>query len=191
MAAEIFIRSAGIVHVRPCFNEAAANGRGNPPRRPSPPPPTKPGFNEAAANGRGNPEGLAVESPGPPAASMRPRRMAAEIAEAAAANPRLRWRFNEAAANGRGNPARCAAPRRGAFVASMRPRRMAAEIGVRVEVCRPADVASMRPRRMAAEIAPPSGTRGQPGRRFNEAAANGRGNPTCPRRSRPACKRLQ
>ena len=72
---------------------------------PSFPPPSClcfPRFNEAAANGRGNldqPEAPAAEPP----ASMRPRRMAAEI-----------WCTSS-------RPAR-------PHVASMRPRRMAAEI---------------------------------------------------------------
>ena len=79
MAAEIWGVAVNRLSLILRFNEAAANGRGNPNgccpsgrmsvRR----------FNEAAANGRGNPR-------------RRPRR-----------RPRPR-RFNEAAANGRGNP---------------------------------------------------------------------------------------
>ena len=62
-------------------------------------------------------------------ASMRPRRMAAEIARSKAASAR-------------------------SAAASMRPRRMAAEIvGGREVGARGDDSASMRPRRMAAEIA--------------------------------------
>ena len=60
------------------------------------------GFNEAAANGRGNaaaPRLAAVRG----RASMRPRRMAAEMLSTGrpAATPAAG--FNEAAANGRGN----------------------------------------------------------------------------------------
>ena len=40
-------------------------------------------------------------------ASMRPRRMAAEIHPAVRAAVEPRLRFNEAAANGRGNPKHC------------------------------------------------------------------------------------
>ena len=61
-----------------CFNEAAANGRGN--RRPArifwPP---CAGFNEAAANGRGNRGNSRSFTMNALPASMRPRRMAAEI----------------------------------------------------------------------------------------------------------------
>ena len=63
------------------------------------------GFNEAAANGRGNHVEVAVLALDRPA-SMRPRRMAAEI---------------EVQSAGAGE----------ALVASMRPRRMAAEITAR------------------------------------------------------------
>ena len=86
----------------PCFNEAAANGRGNHATRVGLARERATGFNEAAANGRGN------------RSAARRRR------------PRCA-RFNEAAANGRGNLGRL-------FEhhlhrpASMRPRRMAAEI---------------------------------------------------------------
>ena len=61
-----------------------------------------PGFNEAAANGRGNRRQLAREGR-IQGASMRPRRMAAEIRPRARQPP-------------------------GGAAASMRPRRMAAEI---------------------------------------------------------------
>ena len=78
MAAEIEARDAfRWLALEVCFNEAAANGRGNRgwfPCSPLGPP----GFNEAAANGRGN----LVQD------------LLLEGAEA---------RFNEAAANGRGN----------------------------------------------------------------------------------------
>ena len=68
------------------FNEAAANGRGNR-RRVGWTARTGRSFNEAAANGRGNrgwtpPRGAAFAS-----ASMRPRRMAAEIGSALAGRP--------------------------------------------------------------------------------------------------------
>ena len=61
------------------FNEAAANGRGN--RRPPRGRPAGPatGFNEAAANGRGNRRAAGRPDARSAAASMRPRRMAAEI----------------------------------------------------------------------------------------------------------------
>ena len=60
-------------------------------------------FNEAAANGRGNPPWTCFSAGRAPPASMRPRRMAAEIV---LVPPALRAAggFNEAAANGRGNP---------------------------------------------------------------------------------------
>ena len=88
------------------------------------------GFNEAAANGRGNP-GVPLQKYISSIASMRPRRMAAEI-------------FGQPAQadNGAG--------------ASMRPRRMAAEIGIGVGDYIRVGTASMRPRRMAAEIRPAS-----------------------------------
>ena len=86
------------------FNEAAANGRGNPSRRRSPSASAHFRFNEAAANGRGNLPGDAAVGHRH-RASMRPRRMAAEITTfTRGASPTWR-RFNEAAANGRGNPA--------------------------------------------------------------------------------------
>ena len=147
-----------------------------PPRRPSSRSSTA-GFNEAAANGRGNPTRAQNGCLRAVDASMRPRRMAAEIAAGSRARTACSGRFNEAAANGRGNPAsarrtgpsrRCfneaAANGRGnpdavidtgttVYFASMRPRRMAAEI-VGGECRAPGrDRASMRPRRMAAEIA--------------------------------------
>ena len=108
------------------FNEAAANGRGNRrwPRRARP---RCSRFNEAAANGRGNlvgarqcrtlivkasmrPRRMAAEIivnrvpvRGGHGASMRPRRMAAEITHLVVP-PSLEYEgFNEAAANGRGN----------------------------------------------------------------------------------------
>ena len=61
------------------------------------------GFNEAAANGRGN---LGVGEQvrlGALGASMRPRRMAAEIGRPPPPGRQVQRRFNEAAANGRGN----------------------------------------------------------------------------------------
>ena len=67
------------------------------------------------------------EGRGRAAASMRPRRMAAEISRPGRRHRPRSEGFNEAAANGRGNPpcarAGCQVP-----AASMRPRRMAAEI---------------------------------------------------------------
>ena len=61
----------------------------------------RPGFNEAAANGRGNdPDALGQPRRAP--ASMRPRRMAAEMPTCTRTS-RSPARFNEAAANGRGN----------------------------------------------------------------------------------------
>ena len=71
-------------------------------------------------------------------ASMRPRRMAAEIRPASPATRRS-TRFNEAAANGRGNSPVFAAT----FIvmtASMRPRRMAAEMRRGQPVGRPQPV---------------------------------------------------
>ena len=103
MAAEIS-RSAGALRpARWRFNEAAANGRGNRRSPRSAASGTKPGFNEAAANGRGNRPGPLDVVRVQQVASMRPRRMAAEIT----------------------SPPRTPAPR---WTASMRPRRMAAEI---------------------------------------------------------------
>ena len=85
------------------------------------------------------------------AASMRPRRMAAEIPAPGSGPGASGRRFNEAAANGRGNhPA---------------PQHDPSPSG-----------ASMRPRRMAAEIDWDSFFDSLDWRRFNEAAANGRGN---------------
>ena len=102
MAAEIvgqIVRSGKERAMR--FNEAAANGRGN--RAPCVKTATSTAcFNEAAANGRGNPGGSrrAWRSG---RASMRPRRMAAEIPQHDSSHA-------------------------GEESASMRPRRMAAEI---------------------------------------------------------------
>ena len=86
------------------------------------------GFNEAAANGRGN-HGTQYYAYAGGTASMRPRRMAAEIPLPA---PRQERRIP----------------------ASMRPRRMAAEISVFARGRASCLPASMRPRRMAAEITP-------------------------------------
>ena len=101
MAAENCPDCDGSGEAEPCFNEAAANGRGKR-RRPRGLGSRPPSFNEAAANGRGK------------------RRVYMICANA--------WPcFNEAAANGRGKRT-CA--RRARVVrtrASMRPRRMAAE----------------------------------------------------------------
>ena len=108
-------------------------------------------------------------------ASMRPRRMAAEIIRPTASAASSAWRFNEAAANGRGNRWRPCAPPPGR-PASMRPRRMAAEIRVVHERGPEPGQASMRPRRMAAEIRRPAHHGPAGAARFNEAAANGRGN---------------
>ena len=157
------------------FNEAAANGRGNP----SPPPASScfaEGFNEAAANGRGNRQraiyrtringsrfneaaangrgNLAAVAAADAAAtaSMRPRRMAAEISSGAVPAARSAAGFNEAAANGRGNRPRRRRRARRRERASMRPRRMAAEIGILPVAHGDRPGASMRPRRMAAEI---------------------------------------
>ena len=157
MAAEMSGRHRGIVAPRPRFNEAAANGRGNPAarraRRAS-----RTCFNEAAANGRGNGEESRDAPPAPD-------------------------RFNEAAANGRGNARRPGSRSGGAPPASMRPRRMAAEmVRARILLRRGELRASMRPRRMAAEISTPRAPARQAAR-FNEAAANGRGN-------QPAARRL-
>ena len=59
-------------------------------------------FNEAAANGRGNLEALS-NGGAFLVASMRPRRMAAEISATSEREPASPPCFNEAAANGRGN----------------------------------------------------------------------------------------
>ena len=91
-------------------------------------------------------------------ASMRPRRMAAEILLCRAVSRSSAACFNEAAANGRGNRRLRAAPHARPRTASMRPRRMAAEIRAAPADPAPADAASMRPRRMAAEIAPGADT---------------------------------
>ena len=183
------------------FNEAAANGRGNRPWQPWQPSRGR-RFNEAAANGRGNLEAdrdaVGVDA----GASMRPRRMAAEIYRARRSGCQGPRGFNEAAANGRGNRGNGAKGGSPRPVASMRPRRMAAEIGAvqqgdhaeRNASMRPRRmaaeivggvlrafqglVASMRPRRMAAEIIPRASRTDRRGSCFNEAAANGRGNRT-------------
>ena len=152
MAAEIPAPRRERRRRRPRFNEAAANGRGNL----LPPALTTAGerssFNEAAANGRGNRARSPAADRRSRPASMRPRRMAAEIRRSVTCHPPCCCRFNEAAANGRGNrPAR----RRLQAVpgpASMRPRRMAAEIAPGAPRGGRAHPASMRPRRMAAEI---------------------------------------
>ena len=60
-------------------------------------------FNEAAANGRGNPGNGRCHRRRIPA-SMRPRRMAAEIPLPRERHVAGQGGFNEAAANGRGNP---------------------------------------------------------------------------------------
>ena len=60
--------------------------------------------------------------------------------------------------------------------ASMRPRRMAAEIESACGMRYSLPAASMRPRRMAAEIAARRAVGAVRVGRFNEAAANGRGN---------------
>ena len=101
MAAEMRVRSASPARSARRFNEAAANGRGNDAQQERVGARQR-GFNEAAANGRGNSSWRAEGWLGAPA-SMRPRRMAAEIAANCGT---LRW------------------PR----AASMRPRRMAAEM---------------------------------------------------------------
>ena len=65
---------------------------------------------------------------------------------------------------------------------------MAAEIDGTSDAVAEAAYASMRPRRMAAEIDGDGDGRNRHGRRFNEAAANGRGNrtsPTTPAKRRP------
>ena len=78
MAAEILTDPTIPVRPHDGFNEAAANGRGN--RRPWPAPESRaPCFNEAAANGRGNHTLVKQSVYQAPIASMRPRRMAAEI----------------------------------------------------------------------------------------------------------------
>ena len=102
MAAEI--AGAGVVSSPEPerFNEAAANGRGNR-RRDVDDPRFAHGFNEAAANGRGNHRRARTAAAPVRPASMRPRRMAAEIA--------CTWIVGTAT-----------------YAASMRPRRMAAEI---------------------------------------------------------------
>ena len=77
MAAEIHNRGHRRRPAIPRFNEAAANGRGNSTGRDVRSSGTT-RFNEAAANGRGNGAG-AEEEIVARLASMRPRRMAAEI----------------------------------------------------------------------------------------------------------------
>ena len=77
MAAEISSCSAAAPRASPRFNEAAANGRGNRPLRRTVIF-SEEGFNEAAANGRGN-RGRRCRRGFGLWASMRPRRMAAEI----------------------------------------------------------------------------------------------------------------
>ena len=62
MAAEISISSARTPRSGPRFNEAAANGRGNPPPAARPSSASASGFNEAAANGRGNPASTSTSS---------------------------------------------------------------------------------------------------------------------------------
>ena len=154
------------------FNEAAAHGRG---KRPNDGLPLGIGvrFNEAAAHGRGKHHAVEGALFGGCVASMRPRRMAAE-------NPPHNQRssrcpsFNEAAAHGRGKrPAGAVEGRHGR--ASMRPRRMAAENDAPTHNHTGPDGASMRPRRMAAENADAGGACHARRRRFNEAAAHGRG----------------
>ena len=142
------------------------------------------GFNEAAANGRGNRAADAAHVV-TRVASMRPRRMAAEIATATSPRSRPLPRFNEAAANGRGNLVFAAVRAARAGRASMRPRRMAAEIRIHEPDGGAGQRASMRPRRMAAEIAGPEAATCPECLRFNEAAANGRGNQP-PSASRPS-----
>ena len=79
MAAENARGNRHVDGVAPRFNEAAANGRGKLLReRPHAPPLAR--FNEAAANGRGKPLKPMLTPCRPRAASMRPRRMAAENA---------------------------------------------------------------------------------------------------------------
>ena len=101
--------------------------------------------------------------------------MAAEISDRPRTQRRRAVGFNEAAANGRGNPPSPTTPSR-RRAASMRPRRMAAEIGANRKLQDLLDKASMRPRRMAAEISSGRGRCPPGSSRFNEAAANGRGN---------------
>ena len=126
MAAEILVSTKQTTTAPFCFNEAAANGRGNR-TSPSNASSVSVSFNEAAANGRGNRTAPRRSGPNAPC-------------------------FNEAAANGRGNhayhkpnPCVCGG-------ASMRPRRMAAEIDGLIILHSDPAWASMRPRRMAAEI---------------------------------------
>ena len=110
------------------------------------------------------------------AASMRPRRMAAENTVARGPDLVLQLRFNEAAANGRGKHALFRRERYPTQNASMRPRRMAAENALSATMGaghgRPA---SMRPRRMAAENLRSISLTSSSMPCFNEAAANGRG----------------
>ena len=104
MAAEIEPARPPGARALPRFNEAAANGRGNRPRA-GPAAAGRRGFNEAAANGRGNQDVAAIARDAA-AASMRPRRMAAEIPRAGLRLAVDSCCFNEAAANGRGNRGR-------------------------------------------------------------------------------------
>ena len=77
MAAENSSTVATARGSRTCFNEAAANGRGKRPRAAGGRFGAA-GFNEAAANGRGKPRRVHELAHPQLAASMRPRRMAAE-----------------------------------------------------------------------------------------------------------------
>ena len=134
-----------------CFNEAAADDRGKPPRS-MPPFEGAESFNEAAADDRGKPAGRLAGALGEAGASMRPRPMTAENRARCSATSCRSPRFNEAAADDRGKPARrLHRPGRGG-AASMRPRPMTAEnraaaARARVHVAG----ASMRPRPMTAE----------------------------------------
>ena len=84
-------------------------------------------------------------------ASMRPRRMAAEIVSSGRARPCATRRFNEAAANGRGNRhAPELQPRTASGFNEAAANGRGNHPGVRRRP--PRERASMRPRRMAAEI---------------------------------------
>ncbi len=145
--------------------------------------PDHPGHPRAAALASMRPRRMAAENVGDGhrlarqgrRASMRPRRMAAENRLDGRSVRGHVSRFNEAAAHGRGKRG-LSRTRRPGPRASMRPRRMAAEnTGRARHRVSSSRRASMRPRRMAAEnaagpFAPPA-----PERRFNEAAAHGRG----------------
>ncbi len=131
-------------------------------------------FNEAAARGRGKPTHVAGNRP-VFTASMRPRREAAENAYPSMTAALPCDRFNEAAARGRGKPVDdTLLPR---FIpASMRPRREAAEnLDPQGDAPNSVRLASMRPRREAAENRDHRTGQCRKGRRFNEAAARGRG----------------